>query len=312
MTVSRVGARTMPPRLAAGARVRLVAPAGRFPADLLAAGVARLESWGLRVSVGAHAADAHPRLPYLAGEDAHRAADLEEAWCDPDVDAVLCLRGGYGCLRLIDLLDWDRMAAVPPKVFAGSSDITALHEAFAARLGVVTVFSPMIATRAFTTDLTAWAGLRSWLLAPDSTLTVTGDRAEPLLPGRTGGVARGISTGGNLSLLVAMLGGPYFRCPPGGAIVLLEDVSEDPYRVDRLVTQLLRANWFDGVAGIALGSWTDCGDPEELRAMLTDRLAGLGVPVAYGLRFGHCAGQATMPLGVPCELDADAGELTFR
>jgi muramoyltetrapeptide carboxypeptidase len=293
--------RRPPPLIAEAARVRLVAPAGPFPRELLDAGIAQLREWGLEVSVGEHALDRHPALPYLAGTDADRAADLHEAWCDPDVDAVLCLRGGYGCLRLLDRLDWDKLAAATPKIFAGSSDVTALHEAFAARLGVATLFSPMIATKAFTTDTTTREGLRRCLFGP-APIPLTGGQAL------SGGVARGMAVGGNLSLLVAMLGaGPP---PPPGSVLLLEDVAEAPYRVDRMLTQLRRAGWFDAVAGVALGSWTDCGDLRVLDAVLADRLGELGVPVVAGLTFGHCQAQASIPLGVPCELDADAGTLT--
>lgn len=309
------GGRRRPPLLRAGAHVRLVAPAGPFPADLLAGGIAVLRSWGLEVSVGSHVLGARPALPYLAATDAARAADLRDAWCDPTVDAVLCVRGGYGCLRVLDLLDWAAMAdavaarAGGPPVFAGSSDVTALHEAFAARLGVATVFSPMIATQAFTGNPAAREGLRQALLGPGRPVTVSGPGAGALLPGVTGGVVGGVTTGGNASLLVALLGDPAARVPSPGSIVLLEDVNEAPYRIDRILTQLLRAGWFEQVAGIALGSFTDCGDPVVLREVLLDRLAGLGVPVAWGLRFGHCAGAATVALGVPAELDADTGRL---
>jgi muramoyltetrapeptide carboxypeptidase len=136
-----------PGRLRAGSRVAVVAPAGPVPEEPLYRGIAVLESWGLRVELGKHVLDRHSRLPYLAGADADRAADLQRAWCDPGVDAVFCARGGYGCQRMVDLLDWDAMAAAGPKVFAGSSDVTALHEAIGTHLGMVTLFSPMIAGR---------------------------------------------------------------------------------------------------------------------------------------------------------------------
>ena len=286
-------------KLAPGAVVRLIAPAAPIVAslsDLLTGGVEQLRSWGLEVQLGEHIRTRHPTLPYLAGTDAERAADLMDAWCDPEVDAVICLRGGYGCVRVIDLLDWDKMAAAAPKVFAGSSDVTALHQAFYDRLGLPTLFSPMTATKAFVFDEASRDGLRHQLF--EGPRPVTGGTA--LVPGR----ARGITAGGNLSLLASNLD----MRPPEGSILLLEDVNELPYRVDRLLTQLERAGWFERVAGLALGSWTECGDVEPV---LVERLAGLGVPVAAGLGFGHCAAQATIPLGVPAELDADAGTLTF-
>jgi muramoyltetrapeptide carboxypeptidase len=293
----------------AGDRVALVAPAGPPPPDVLTAGVARLARWGVRVTLGAHVRDRHPTLPYLAGTDTDRAADLQAAWCDPDVDVVACARGGYGSVRLLDLLDWTAMAAVPPKPLIGSSDNTALLHVFAARLGAPTVFAPMIATNAFAADPLAAARLHDCLCHPEKPITVTGPEAGALAE-PTGGRTRGVTAGGNASLLAALAGTE--PTPPDGSILLLEDVTEDPYRLDGIITRLSRAGWLAKATGIALGSWTRCGPPERVRATLTDRLAGLGVPVAWGLTFGHCAGQASIPLGAPAELDADAGTLTVR
>ena len=295
-----------PGPLRAGSRVRVVAPAGPIPAELLDAGVALLRSWQLEVSVAPGTLDRHPGLPYLAGTDDARAAALTQAWCDPEVDAVFCARGGYGCLRMLDLLDWDAIAAAPPPVFAGSSDVTAIHHAVNTRLGVATLFSPMIASAAFTQDPVAARHLHRALFSPDPLPPVTTQAAGPLVPG----TARGITFGGNASLLAAILGSPHAAPPPPGAILLLEDVTEEPYRLDRIITQLARAGWFDQVAGIALGSWTECGDLAQVRTLMADRLGELGVPVGWELGFGHCAAQASVPLGVEAELDADAGTLT--
>lgn len=289
-----------------GSRVRVVAPAGPIPAELLDKGVALLRSWGLEVSVAPGVLDVHPGLRYLAGTDEARAAALTEAWCDPEVDGVFCARGGYGCLRILDLLDWDAMVTARPKVFTGSSDVTAIHHALNTRFGLATVFSPMVASVAFTDDPIAAEKLRRVLLEPASIEPVTTVAAGPL----TGGKARGVTFGGNASLLAAILGSPHADPPPPGAILLLEDVTEDPYRLDRIITQLARAGWFDRVAGIGLGSWTECGPLEEVRALMADRLGGLGVPVGWELGFGHCPGQASIPLAVEAELDADAGTLT--
>jgi muramoyltetrapeptide carboxypeptidase len=282
----------------------VVAPAGPIPADLLDKGVAQLREWDLDVSVADHVLDRDPTLRYLAGTDADRAADLQQAWCDPDVAAVVCARGGYGCLRLPPHLDWSALAAVRPKPLVGSSDITVLHHLFTTRLGVPTVFGPMPASARFTDDQPARDALYRCLFDPAAATVVTGPGAGPLV----GGVAHGRTTGGTASMLAALIGPA--DPPPAGAILLLEDVTESPYRLDRILTQLLAAGWCDRLAGIALGSWTDCGPPTQLLPMLRDRLAGLGVPVAQGLTFGHCAGQASIRLGVPAVLDADAGTLT--
>lgn len=293
-----------------GDRVRVVAPAGPIPVDLLATGATVLRGWGLDVSVARHVPHRHPSLRYLAGSDDDRADDLLQAWCDPMVDAVVCARGGYGCLRLLPKLDWAALAAAAPKPLVGSSDVTALLHAFATRLGIGGVFGPMPASVRFTADPVSQAALRACLFDTTTPTVVTGPDAGPLVPGVTGGVARGVTAGGTASMLAALLGTPFGQPPPPGAILLLEDVTESPYRLDRIVTQLVAAGWLDRVAGVALGSWTDCGPADQVRAVLVDRLAGLGVPVVWGLPFGHCAGQASVRLGAPAELDADAGRLT--
>ncbi|MGW1676211.1 S66 peptidase family protein [Saccharopolyspora sp. NPDC002376] len=296
-----------PPRLRTGDAVAVVAPAGPVPEELLEAGLDHLRAWGLEPRVGKHVLDRHPRLPHLAGNDADRATDLQEAWCDPDVTAVLCARGGYGSMRILDHLDWTAMTAAGPKVFTGSSDITALHDAVATQLGLVTVFGPMVATQAFTEDPAAREHLRRTLFQPESVTILTRSTADALVRGR----ARGTTYGGNLSIVAGSLGAPDAPTPPERGIAMLEDITEKPYQLDRFVTQLLRAGWFDHAAGIALGSWTECGPLEEVRAVMSDLLGGLGVPILWELGFGHCVAQRTIPLGVAAELDTDAQRLSI-
>ncbi|MEU6480059.1 LD-carboxypeptidase [Streptomyces sp. NPDC047017] len=295
-----------PARLAPGARVAVVAPSGPVPEERLQAGLDVLRGWDLDPVVAPHVLDRHGVFDYLAGADAHRAADLQHAWCDPSVDAVLCARGGYGAQRMVDLLDWDALRAAGPKVFVGFSDITALHEAFATRLGLVTLHGPMAAGIDFLKNARAQEQLKATLFAPETVRTLrSGGRA--LVPGR----ARGVTLGGCLALLAAELGTPHARPSAAGGLLCLEDVGEEAYRLDRYLTQLLRAGWLDGVRGVLLGSWEECDAPDRVRALLTDRLGGLGVPVAEEFGFGHCPGALTIPFGVPAELDADAGTLTL-
>ncbi|HEV2088135.1 MAG TPA: LD-carboxypeptidase [Cryptosporangiaceae bacterium] len=296
-----------PPRLRPGDRIAVVAPSGPVDRERLDAGCAVLRGWGLRVECMPHVLARHDRLPYLAGSDDARAADLQQAWLDPSVAAVLCVRGGYGAQRIVDLLDWSRMRHQAPKIFAGSSDVTALHEAFATQLGVVTLFAPMVGSTAFVDDATTREHLRRMLFAPESTRLLTSARTEPLIGGR----ARGVTIGGTATLLAAGVGTPATRPAAPGGIAILEDVTEDAYRLDRILTQLLRAGWFTGVTAVALGSWVDCEPSADVRALALDRLGGLGVPVVWELGFGHCLPQLTVPLGVRAELDADAGTLTL-
>ncbi|MEV7995565.1 LD-carboxypeptidase [Streptomyces sp. NPDC086077] len=296
-----------PPRLAAGARVAVVATSGPVPEERLQNGLDVLRGWDLDPVVAPHTLDRHDEFRYLAGTDADRAADFQAAWCDPSVAAVLCARGGYGAQRMADLLDWDALRAAGPKVLVGFSDVTALHEAFAARLGLVTLHGPMAAGVDFIKNARAQDHLRATLFAPETVRTIASGGGG-LVPGR----ARGVTFGGCVSLLAAELGTPHARTDSRGGLLMIEDVGEEPYRLDRILTQLLRAGRFDGVAGIALGSWLDCGPYEQLRPVLAERLGGLGVPVAEEFGFGHCEGALTIPFGVTAELDAAAGTLTLE
>ncbi|WP_053709467.1 S66 peptidase family protein [Streptomyces sp. NRRL B-3648] len=296
-----------PHRLAPGARVAVVAPSGPVPEERLQAGLDVLRGWDLDPVAAPHVLDRHPEFGYLAGTDADRAADFQNAWCDPAVDAVLCARGGYGVQRMIDLLDWDALRAAGPKVFVGFSDITVLHEAIATRLGLVTLYGPMAAGIDFIKNARAQDHLRATLFAPETVRTVTSG-GTALVPGR----ARGVTLGGCPSLLATGLGTPHARPSADGGLLCLEDVGEEPYRLDRYLTQLLRSGWLDGVRGVLLGSWERCGDYDRLRPVLVDRLGGLGVPVLENAGFGHCAGALTIPFGVPAELDADTGTLTLH
>ncbi|MFF4571721.1 LD-carboxypeptidase [Streptomyces sp. NPDC001410] len=296
-----------PARLAPGARVAVVAPSGPVPEERLQAGLDVLRGWGLDPVAAPHVLDRHSEFPYLAGTDADRATDFQRAWCDPAVDAVLCARGGYGVQRMIDLLDWEAMRVAEPKVFVGFSDITVLHEAFATRLGLATLHGPMAAGIDFIKNERAQAHLRSTLFEPEAVRTVASG-GTALVPGR----ARGVTLGGCLSLLAAERGAPHARPSASGGLLCLEDVGEQTYRLDRYVTQLLRAGWLDGVRGVLLGSWAECDPYERVRPMLADRLGPLGVPVAEEFGFGHCEGALTIPFGVAAELDAGAGTLTLE
>lgn len=295
-----------PSRLAPGARVAVVAPSGPVPEERLQSGLDVLRGWDLDPVVAPHVFDRHGEFDYLAGTDADRAADLQTAWCDPSVDAVLCARGGYGVQRMIDLLDWEAMRAAGPKVFVGFSDITVLHEAFATRLGLATLYGPMAAGIDFIKNARAQEHLKATLFEPESVRTIT-STGSALVPGR----ARGVTLGGCLCLLAAEAGTPHARTSARGGLLCLEDVGEETYRLDRYLTQLLRAGLLDGVRGVLLGSWQECEPYERVRALLSDRLGGLGVPVVEAFGFGHCEGALTIPFGVSAELDADAGTLTL-
>lgn len=294
-----------PRRLSRGDTVAVVAPSGHVDPARLARGVAVLRSWGLDVVTGRHVLD---RTRHHAGNDADRAGDLQAAWCDPSVAAVLCARGGSGVARLVDRLDWPAMRRSGAKVLVGSSDATVLHEAVAHHLGLTTLFGPMPATECFggpDPDGPTAEHLRRTLFDPQSVRVVHDPATTCHVPGR----ASGVTVGGTLALLANTVGTAESR-PAHGALAVIEDVAEPAYRLDSMLTQLLRTGWFDGVAGIVLGSWLDCGDGAV--ETVVERLAPLGVPLVSGLPFGHGVPALTVPLGVPAELDADLGSLTMR
>jgi len=289
-------------RIRPGDRVALVAPAGPIPPELLTTAIDLVESWGLRPVTCPSATAAHARASYLSGDDRVRADDVQQAWCDPDIAGVFCIRGGYGAVRVLDLLDREAMAAAEPKPLYGSSDITALHEWFREQLGVPTWFTPMLSTRVMVEDDAARDALRTAVLEPDSVRAWTSDHAVTLVAGR----AEGRLIGGNLSLL-SMTTGARGRPPldNSGCIALLEDFTEQTYRIDGYLHTLLRSGWFDGVSGVALGSWARCSPVDEIHALCVEVLGPLGIPIVGELGFGHGPAAHSIPLGVPGVLLAE-------
>ncbi len=293
-----------PQALKEGDAVGVVAPASP-PADPedLDRGIAVLAAIGLRVRLGRHARE---RRGYLAGSDRDRAADLMEMFRDPTVQAIFCVRGGYGSGRLLHLLDYGVIRR-HPKVFVGYSDVTALHLAIHRRAGLVTFHGPMVAgdlargLAPFTADFLRRALFRAAPLG----LVANPPDLPPAVAIR-GGVARGPLVGGNLSLVVATLGTPY-EIETAGRILFLEEVGEAPYRIDRMLTHLRQAGKLDGVAGVAFGEWAERGVEEVVR----DRLGDIGFPVLGNLAIGHGAEKATLPLGVRATLNATAGWLSI-
>lgn len=296
-----------PPALGPGARVALVAPAGPLAEGAVERAAERVRAWGWEPRVGRFAAGRHG---FLAGTDAERLADLNEALRADAADAIWCLRGGYGTMRLLPHVEWQGLRE-RPRPLIGFSDNTALHLAVQ-RLGIVSFHGPHPATARM-------SGFSERVLRgvlgdarPAGRLPFPADvppRAETL----TGGVAEGPLVGGNLALLTATLGTPY-AVRARGAILFFEDVGEPAYRLDRMLTQLSLAGVLDGVAGIAVGGFTEAPDPDaeglpSPREVLAERLGGLGVPVALGFPFGHIDDNWTLPLGVHARLDAGAGTL---
>ena len=293
-----------PPPLAPGARVALVAPAGqlRGPADVERA-AANARALGLEPTVGAHALR---QAGYLAGGDDERLADLNAALGDRRVDAVWCLRGGYGTMRLLDGIDYGALAR-RPKAIVGFSDVTALHAAIGVRCGLAGYHGPVArgALPPFSRDSLRRA------LAHD------GDPCGDAPDARTirGGRAAGTLAGGNLALLAALVGTPY--APDlRGTILVLEDVHEPTYRIDRMLRQLLLSGLLREVRGLVCGHFTEGPDEGDATRPLDDVLAeiadALRVPCIAGAPIGHVDEQWTVPLGALATLDADGRRLTVH
>ncbi|GAA2835792.1 LD-carboxypeptidase [Kribbella solani] len=243
----------------------------------------------------------HERFRYLAADDKARAEDLRNAWLDQRFAAVFCARGGYGVQRMLEYVDLDELVAVP-KWFVGFSDITALHEPLNAR-GLVTVHGPMAAAVEQLGNDLGRERLRALLFEPE---TVTDLLAPAGARTVVDGVAEGPLRGGNLAMLASSIGTRTYA-PPSG-VVVLEDVNEEAYRADRLLTQLLRAGWFEQVTGVVVGDFSEVG--AEVGDVIRERLEPLGVPMVERAAVGHEVLNLAVPLGLPVRLDATAATLT--
>jgi muramoyltetrapeptide carboxypeptidase len=283
--------------------VALVAPSGPLHHHDLDRAVATTRALGWEPVVGDYVL---ARDGYLAGSDVHRAADLNRFAADSSIEAVWCLRGGYGAMRVLDRIDYEAWRR-SPKTLIGYSDITALHLAIGPRADLVTFHGPTART-----NLTPFseASLRA-AVSSGSEPCGEAPRASVL----HGGCARGRLVGGNLALITALLGTP-FAPSLDGAILVLEDVNEAVYRIDRMLTHLSLAGALSRVAGIAFGHFTDIPDePEEHRPLfevLQEFADRCGVPCLANIPLGHVADQWTVPLGALAQLDADARTLTME
>jgi muramoyltetrapeptide carboxypeptidase len=283
-----------PPPLRPGSLVAIVAPASPFARDELFRGLAWLRTrYSLRLS-----STILERTGYTAGGDARRGAELAAALADPDVSAVLCARGGYGAMRILDALPWKAFAE-RPKRLVGFSDVTALHIAANAH-GVCTLHGPNV------------TGLGRSITAAERLALVDALEGRPAAPwtgldiihGAGAPPVRGPLVGGNLSLVASMAAGGRLSLPRG-AILALEDVTERPYRLDRMLTSLLLGGHLSNLSAIVLGGFTEChAGPDGVTAkdVLTDRTSGLGIPVVASAPFGHGAPNRAFVLGATVEL----------
>jgi muramoyltetrapeptide carboxypeptidase len=283
MTPSDAGTRSAgiarPPALRAGDRVAVLSVSSPAPAAQLEVGLDVLRFAGLDPVLYPSARDQGSMRRYLAGDDRMRAADLRAALTDPGV------------------------AGLPPKVLAGYSDVTAVLEAVASKLGWASLLSPMVVSSGAAIHYSFGSMLRA-LMHPERATEIR----YPMATRLAGGTASGVTLGGNLTLLASSLG-TGTSWPARGGILLVEEENEADYRLDRMLTQLRRSGYLDGVAGIVAGTFTGCGEPAAVEEILAERLGGLGVPMIAWANVGHGGYFQAFPIGVAAELDADTATL---
>jgi len=297
---------TQPQGLKPGDTIAVVAPAGPIASrEIFNRGIAALERMGFRTRFDDRIFQS---CRYLAGCDAARAGELAQAIEDPSIQAIIALRGGYGCARIIQLLD-ERLAKENCKIFMGFSDLTTLH-LFFNKCGWITFHGPMAANEALA-EITAEREKHQVSLWTDPVY-----RPEfrfPLIESRSPGVAEGVLTGGCLSLVTASLGTSY-EIQTVGKILFLEDTGEPPYRIDRMITQLRLSGKLDSAAGILLGRFSDCDAPAgdySVDDVLRDVLSDLDIPILANFPAGHIQDNWTLPLGVRARIDANERTLCF-
>ena len=293
------------------ATIGVVSPASRpLDDEQYYQGIDYLKNLGYNIIESEHVLD---QYGYLAGNDENRAQDINLMFRDPQVDAIICSRGGYGTPRILERLDYETIQK-NPKIFVGYSDITSLSLAIWQKTGLITFSGPMVAVEMgkgidpFTED-NFWEIISQ--TNPIGKLTnPENDPIQIVKPGK----AKGKLLGGCLSLINVVLGTPF--CPDfNGAILFIEDIEEEPYRIDRYLAQLKMAGILDVISGLVLGKFVDCvpGELEkpylELDQIFHDYFADLNIPVIANFAYGHIPVKHTLPIGIEAELDTDQGGL---
>ncbi|MFC1564071.1 LD-carboxypeptidase [candidate division KSB1 bacterium] len=295
-----------PLKLRASDLIGVISPGSPVNPEYLEEGIRRLQNLGFRVVTGRYATDTKG---YLAGEDDNRLADLHEMFENPDIKMIMLARGGYGCMRLIENLDY-KLIANNPKILTGFSDATALQFAIFEKTGMVSFSGPMVETNFGRNDLDDFAEKHFQDM-------VTGNTGNSFLPepvaGRLGIICHGKAEGtlicGCLSVILGLLDTEY--CPDlDGAILVIEDVSEPPYKIDRAIYTLKIHRVFEKISGLVLGSFVDCESDNEpsVDEIIKPVAEEYGIPVMKNLSYGHIPGIMTIPFGVKARLNTENGK----
>lgn len=291
-----------PYSLQKGDRIGVVAPASPCPPTQWKKAVSALSLLGYEVKLGK---SVNHQIGYLSGTDELRAQDLNDMFADPTIQAIFCLRGGYGVTRILPYLDYERIKQ-HPKIMIGYSDITALHLAIQQKVGLTTFHGPVLAeleermhflTGWFLFALCSHANIQVRYPIPFDAYTLME------------GEATGKLIGGNLSLLTSSIG-TFYELDTAGKILFIEEVGEQPYRIDRMLTHLLHAGKLQSANGIILTHFMNCNPlhPSQsltLKEIFADRIGSLGIPAYYGLYAGHCSPNLTLPIGGKVRMNAN-------
>jgi muramoyltetrapeptide carboxypeptidase len=290
-----------PKRLSPGDLLGIAAPAGPFDVQKFEKGVTALKDMGFQVLVPK---DLQQPDRYLAASDTHRASLLNELFNTPDVKGIICARGGYGSMRILDLMDYDLLRK-HPKVFVGFSDISVLISAINNRSGVVAFHGLLVTTLGTASARTKDSFYRA--LTTDQPLDIRAENPKVIRSGK----ARGIVSGGNLATLSHLLGTPYAPSYKQH-ILVLEDTGEAHYRIDRMLVQMKMAGCFHGLSGVALGSFYDCGRYEGVCNIVKDVFEDMPIPILGGFDMGHGPENITIPMGIEATLDTGQGALVYH
>lgn len=290
----------LPPRLKPGDTIGIVAPAGPFDVDIFDRGIHTLRAMGFQIHIPD---DIYERDGYLAGSDQQRVDVIHRLFADPDINAIVCAKGGFGSIRLLPLLDF-RVIEKNPKIFMGHSDISSLLSAIYGKCGLVTFHGPLVTTLSDAPEETLRAAIAA--LTSERALDIKTQKGITIHSGSTTGRV----CGGNLTTLCHLLGTP-FEPSFSEQILFLEDRGEAPYRLDRMLSQMKLAGCFEGLAGIVLGDFIDCGASEDIIKIFSDLFQDSVIPILAGFECGHGKQNITLPFGIEATLDADSHRLSY-
>lgn len=305
-----------PKRLKPGDTIGLITPASPITEEQLDKAIQNIEDLGFKLAYNRRRLLA--RNGYLAGKDIVRADEINRMFDNKDIDGIWCIRGGYGVTRMLDMLNY-KVIRQNPKPLIGYSDVTALHQAIFKKTGLVCFHGPVGASE-FTSYTQKY--VRQVISEINAPFKIEASPQNEAMENRVynsyvinDGIAEGRLIGGNLTLVSSLVGTPY-DISYKDKLVFLEDVGEKPYRIDRMLTQMLSAGKFDKVKGIILGVFYNCEASESensltLAEMFEDRLGALNIPVIYGMSFGHISNQFTLPLGINARLNTTDKTLTL-